>query len=361
MLAFCVNNKQVDFFEKLKEKTNLKIKIIRSFKLFKFNINAFSIWKKIYLNELILLRIKDYQQKYSLPIPKYLLFIFFKINAIFCVMRYYQVIKQSKKLLVWNGFMFRQAIAIEIAKLHKIDIIYFETGFLPHRFVMDIKGVNFYNSVPREKSFFLNYKNNKVLPTSLIARQPKNKSKFFVSTKESLPVNYIFIPFQVEHDTQILLFSSWIHSMEELFFLIKQVAEELGLNFVFKEHPSSKKEYRKLHKITQNHQYLSFKNTYETQELIEKANAIITINSSIGIESLLFHQKVITLGDAFFNIEGVVKHSNNKEELITTLKHLDKYELNQHLIQNFLKYLYWDYLIDNQLKDSTVNRLRSLL
>jgi capsular polysaccharide export protein len=76
--------------------------------------------------------------------------------------------------------------------------------------------------------------------------------------------------------------------------------------------------------------------------LIEKAGAIITINSSVGIESLLFYKKVITLGSAFYNIEGIVEHAENKNELENILKNLENYKLDKKLIENFLRYLYYD-------------------
>ena len=362
MIAFVVNKKQYNFFNNLKNKTKQNIKIIESSKIFSFNLTSLKHLKKVNFSNPIELRIKDYYAKYNFPLPKLFLKIFYKINAIFCFIRYFSVINEKDtKLLIWNGFMFRQAIALEIAKIHNIKPIFFETGFLPNRFVIDKKGVNFYNSVPRNKEFFLNYHNDKPLPTDLIPRQPRNAKKFNNLKKETLPQKYIFIPFQVDYDTQILLFSPWIKSMEELFLLMKEIAEKLEINIVFKEHPSSKKEYPKLHKIANNSKYIQFANAYPTQELIQKANTIITINSSVGIESLLFNKKVITLGEAFFNIEDIVKHANNKNELIHILENLEDWDINKNLIQNFLKYLYWDYLIDKNLDKKSVEKIKEIL
>ena len=351
MIAFVVNKKQYKFFNTLKEKTQINLDIKESNKIYKFSLKSLKYLSKVDFSNPINLRIKDFYAKYNFPMPKLFLYIFYKLNAIFCFMRYFTTIPKYNKILVWNGFMFRQAIALEIARLHRIKPIYFETGFLPNRFVIDKKGVNFYNSVPRDINFYKNYKNDKPLPKELIPRTPRNAKKFANIKKENLPKEFIFIPFQVDYDTQILLFSPWIKNMEQLFFLMKEIAEQLNINIVFKEHPSSKKEYPNLHKIAKNHKYLSFANGYPTQELIQKANAIITINSSVGIESLLFDKKVITLGNAFFNIDGIVKHVNNKKKLLNILKTLENWNIDKNLIQNFLKYLYWDYLIPNDFSD----------
>jgi capsular polysaccharide export protein len=88
--------------------------------------------------------------------------------------------------------------------------------------------------------------------------------------------------------------------------------------------------------------------TNQTQDLIKNAKAVITINSSVGIESLLFNKRVITLGEAFYNIDGIVKHIK-PNELKNTLKNLD-WEVDERLIKNFLGYLYYEYLIPSSWK-----------
>lgn len=352
ILAFGVNKKQINFFKKVKEKSKCKIDILYSKTIFSFSLKALKYLKQVNFKKAIDLRVKDFYAKYDFFIPEFFLRGFYKLNAIFCFLRYFSVIKpEYKKILIWNGFMFRQAIALEIAKLYNIEPIYFETGFLPNRFVIDEKGVNFYNSVPRDREFFENYYNDKPLPKELIPRQPKNAKKFASLKKEPLPKDYIFVPFQVDYDTQILLFSPWVKSMEDLFFIMKEMSEKFKINIVFKEHPSSKKEYPHLHKIAKESKYIQFANAYPTQELIKKSKGVITINSSVGVESLLFKKRVITLGDAFYNIDGIVKHANNKKDLESILSNFYEWQLEKRLVESFLKYLYWDYLIPSDFSD----------
>jgi capsular polysaccharide export protein len=134
--------------------------------------------------------------------------------------------------------------------------------------------------------------------------------------------------------------------MRELFALMKELSQKLGITFVFKEHPSSRKSYEDLKRKQNKH--LIFANNYSTQELIQKASMVITINSTVGIESLLFHKKVITLGEAFYNITGIVKHIKNKNELEKALQ--EGFEIDFDLVDRFLSYLYYDYLIEGNLK-----------
>lgn len=263
--------------------------------------------------------------------------------------------------MLWNGLTFRQAIALEIAKLYNIQAIFIENGTMPNRITIDKKGVNFLNSVPRNKSFYQQYSNENILPTSLIPRIAKNSKKFKkISCEDYLPKNYIFVPFQVDYDTQIMLYSPWIKNMTQLFEVIEQIAQELNIHFVFKEHPTSVKNYPTLHKRASKNPNLYFANGCETQTLIENANAVITINSTVGIESLLFGKKVITLGNSYYNIEEIVLNVQTKDKLKLALKNLSSWKPNSVLVNNFLKYLYYDYLVEGNFIDYSEKQIEQI-
>jgi len=134
------------------------------------------------------------------------------------------------------------------------------------------------------------------------------------------------------------------------FDVIVQVAKNSEYDFVLKEHPSSGIEYDDLHKRVNHIENMSFRNTYSTQELIEKSEAVVTLNSTVGIESLLFHKKVIVLADAFYNIDGITYEAKNSKALIKQINSIEQKRVDTSLIDNFLKYLYHDYLVS---KDNT--------
>ena len=350
-IAFAVNSKQFRFFKKLQNKIK-ELKVVKTKKLFFISLKGIKYINRVNLNNAVNYAIKEVEQKYEYKFKfiKYIIKIYFKFLSYINYFRFFKDVSKYDRIYLWNGLKFEQMIIREIAKLYNKQIFYFENGFLPNRIVIDEKGVNFYNSVPREKSFYCNYKFIKELPSKLVPRVPINKS-FKNHDNISLPSEFIFAPFQVDYDSQIILLSPWIKNMREFFFILKSIAEELNINIVFKEHPSSKKNYKDLKKIAMQSKLIYFANNYSTQELIEKAQGIITINSSVGIESLLFNKKVITLGKAFYNIEGIVKHASSKEEVITILKNFNKWVLDEKLIKKFLSYLYYDYLIDSEFND----------
>ena len=362
VLLFGVNSKHIKFFNKIKKYSKCNVDIVYTKKLFSFSFKSLKYLKQMDFSAPIELRVKDFYAKRDKTIfPKKMVKFGYKVLAIYNYMRYFNSVNNKKytKIMVWNGLTFRQAIALQIAKLNNIKPIYVENGFLPNRVVVDRKGVNFYNSVPRNRTFYekLDYKNFS-LPKELIPRTPKNSKKFVNVKKEPLPEEFIFIPFQVDYDTQIMLFSPWIKNMRELFAIIEEISKKSDLKFVFKEHPSSIKNYPDLHKRCNNK--ILFANGYPTQELIQKSKAVITINSSVGVETLLYYKKVFVLGKAFYRIDGITKGINNKDELFENLKHLDKWEINKNLIDNFLKYLYYDYLIEGNFIDYNENQIKQI-
>ena len=43
----------------------------------------------------------------------------------------------------------------------------------------------------------------------------------------------------------------------------------------------------------------------DTFEQVKKANLILTVNSSVGLEAMLFEEQVVAFGNCFWAIEGI--------------------------------------------------------
>ncbi|MCH9814170.1 MAG: hypothetical protein K0U47_09550 [Epsilonproteobacteria bacterium] len=348
-LLFAINSTHKYFFQHIAKHIACDTKIVHMSRDFSFSLKALQKINQVDFSDAIDLRVKDFFAKNSVKIPQKLVYFYYQIVTYFYYIRYFAVIDATYgQIVLWNGISFRQAIAVKIAKLYEIDIFYIENGLLPNTLVIDPKGVNAYNSVPRTKVFYETYvSDSKPLPDQLVKRVPKNRQKF-IEKRIDFPNKFIFIPFQIDHDTQILVHSPWIKDMMFLYDTIEKIATEVDeeLIFVFKEHPSNRKEYPDLHMRAAHNPRICFMNEASTQALIEHAQAIITINSTVGVESLLFYKKVITLGNAFYNIEGIVKSAQSTEVLARIVSQLDSWKVDQHLITNFIAYLYYDYLFE---------------
>jgi len=322
------------------------INIISSRRSWKISLKALKNFKNRNIKHATQFAIDEFYAKNNLNIPSIFLKVYFNFLAKANFLRYYTSLDNSySKMLIWNGGKFRQLIALNVAKLLDIEVYYFENGLLPNTMVFDTQGINYNNSVPRDKIFYETYQSTTQLPKALVPRIGKNR-KTFKGDKEALPQEYIFVPFQVDADTQIISQSPWVKNMRALYAIIESVAKESPYHFVMKEHPSSGVEYPDLHKRSLENNNISFHNTYSTQELIENSMAVITINSTVGIEALLFHKKVIVLGNAFYNIEGITYGAQDINELRHILEHIKTFTPNKSLIEKLLSYLYVEYLIE---------------
>ena len=238
-----------------------------------------------------------------------------------------------------------------------MEVVYFENGLFPRTTTVDFKGINYGNSVPRERSFFenLEFDEDVALPQRLVAREANNREKF-ARGNVTLPERYIFVPFQVDHDTQIILHSPWITDMEMLFETLQALPRHI--RFVLKEHPSAIRDYGYLHASCPEN--VMFANSVDTQTLIENAEAVMTINSTVGIEGLLLGKKVIVLGNAFYAIDGVCQKAGSREELEDVISHIESWEPDRKVTENLLKYIQNVYAIPGSKSEPDDAHYRSV-
>jgi len=362
VLLLAMRSSHKKFFTELQKKDSNLFDIAFPRYQIAFSLKGLTCLKHIDLRPAIDFAVEEFRIK-VVPLPYTVLHSYFKTLALFHYLRYYTVIdKNYNAILIWNGGKYRQLIAIEIAKLHGIQTVFFENGLLPNRLVLDKKGINVENSVPRNKAFFEAYHNPSRLPDTLIPRQAKNNKKFQTSFT-LLPKKFIFVPFQVDSDTQIITHSHWIKNMRGLFDVIVTLSRITEYHFVLREHPSSSRNYPDLHKRANSIENITFANGCTVQTLIERSIAVITINSTVGLESLLFKKRVIVLGDSFYRIEGITKMADNQEILNKIVQSLDTWILQEELVENFLKYLYYDYLIpkDEHLYDNFCTFIKKVI
>ena len=303
--------------------------------------------------------------KYDFPEWLWLLLRFYYgIKFKFYYRQFSSVINRCRPrcIAIWNGHRLpEQAIKVLAEKLN-IPVVHFENGLLPDTTTFDFSGVNATNSLPREASFYREYENkNIIIDRDLVVRKfhraktSHAKNKTFYAT---LPDKYIFVPFQVKFDSQILLNSKNIKTMTDLYQWI-QLAEKNSdqlLKFVIKEHPSDPHKYTELYNKNPN---IIFSNR-DTKELIEKADAVITVNSSVGLEAILLHKRVIVLGEACYGIEELCYPVKTKQQLSEVVNQLNEWELDISLVEKFLAYLQCEYCVPTSWRNPNKKHIDSL-
>lgn len=269
---------------------------------------------------------------------------------------YFEFLKSKKFsiLVVWGAYRLKQSLIIHAAKNLGLQIIYIENGFFPNTTCVDPKGVNASCSLSRNPNFYLGANiphDLSSLPTS-IAPRASVKGRTYRDNIEELPDKYVFIPFQSNGDSVIIKNSLWIKNMWQFFDVLIRVAkvyEGQGITFVVKEHPSCHIDYSEMHAYLRSNPNLNivFKNDVLTETLIKHAQAILTINSFVGFEALLFSKPVIALGDEAYCIEGLVKSCSNLQSVSQAINNIlvNRWQPDSELRQQFLLYVYNDYLV----------------
>lgn len=242
-------------------------------------------------------------------------------------------------VIIFNGSLYPESVLAEVSKDRRRAFV--EGGFFPGTMQVDPKGLNAANSVPRDPGFYLDAVEDFAadgLPDAVNNRASKTQGAGAVDLKPG----YVFVPFQVPSDMQVTLHSPWVRDMEMFQDVICDLADRHpDETFVIKEHPSFKRSV----KGRRSHPRVIFANDNVTSDLIDGARAVITLNSTVGIEALYLERPVITLGHACYDIEGLVLPAHDAAALDNALIRTRDWRPDERLRRQFLGYLWNRYLV----------------
>jgi capsular polysaccharide export protein len=244
-------------------------------------------------------------------------------------------------IVLWNDMKWHQYLIKRIALEKKIKTLFFENGTLPNTVTFDPVGVNFNNSVPRDQSFYLN---------RLVKSEVINSSELKATKIED---GYIFVPFQVDYDTQIISHSPWVKNMEDFYRILESIVSSLPkkLTFVIKEHPKSTRNYDYLH---YKNPRIKFFNSESTDTLVLNSIMVMTINSTVGLESIIKNKPVLVLGNAFYSIKGLCETAESEQELIEKIYSVTKPDEN--IKKSFVSYLK-EYYVQGDWRSPSVEHI----
>jgi capsular polysaccharide export protein len=119
-----------------------------------------------------------------------------------------------------------------------------------------------------------------------------------IGEEELISRRYVFLPLQVSCDTQIKLHSD-VDNLQAITVALK-LAEDEGLDLIVKIHPAENdraiiEEIARLQKI-----YGFQIARTATVNLIKHADLVVTINSTVGLEAMLYRKNVKTLGRCLY-------------------------------------------------------------
>lgn len=257
--------------------------------------------------------------------------------------------RQPKVIVIWNGHKYQDVILHEVNRHFNIPVVYFEIGLLPNSTTVDSRGINACSSIPRDPEFFLNLTPRACPERTIVGRQYRHRAKAFAKPSE-LPEEYILVPFQKERDSQIINNSQWIKSMPQLVTAIEQAMATLNrpIPVILRPHPSDSSRFRKLKRHVESIPWMQFDQSLPLAQAVGNARAILTINSSVGMESILLNKKVIVLGEAFYGIPGLVMTAKDVTTLGKALANIEEFAPHAELRARFIEYLTWDYIVETE-------------
>lgn len=273
--------------------------------------------------------------------------------------------------MCWNGLNSSRRAFIEGAQRAGAATVLFELAPLPQRITIDSKGVNYLNSLPINLEFYQNWQAQNSDTTDawqqvrkqIVSRQEtknKNVQQNVVNMAE-IPKPYLFVPLQVQGDSQIRLFGGLIQSVTQFVKTLDDYADQLPDNWTLriKEHPTSEEPYH-LDKIINKPHKITVDNSTDTMELIKHSAGVITVNSSVGLEALFFKKPVLLFGQAFYGIEKIVHQLESLESIADIFSNPELYfNYNPDAVVPFLNYLCCVYYPQVEMHNRIVHKIDS--
>jgi len=145
---------------------------------------------------------------------------------------------------------------------------------------------------------------------------------------------YIFFPLQVNKDTQIKNNSPY-SDMYQILDAIVPLIRNTEYNLIIKEHPKENT-YTSYSRYRQKNKIFVVKNV-NLDKLIEHSEAVVTVNSSVGLQAIEKYKKVMVLGSAFYtNAPSVHTCNLFTESFLSVLANLKSGTVNKTEVDKYI-------------------------
>lgn len=248
----------------------------------------------------------------------------------------------------WNGLNGSRRAFMQGAADAGARRLYYELAPLPGRFTVDPCGVNAVNGLPRRIAPYLAWQAAsgpapeawRAAGRAIRQRPPLVPPE---ATAEALPPlsdPFIFVPLQTPGDSQIRLFGGNFKTVEAFVDTLGEVAQHLpaGWHLRVKEHPTAPTSFAE--RIRALHQRrVVLDNVSDTFMQVAQARAVLTVNSSVGLEAMFLDKPVLAAGECFWAVEGVARHTPDEAALARALRGAADLDFDPEARSAFLNFL----------------------
>jgi capsular polysaccharide export protein len=224
--------------------------------------------------------------------------------------------------LAWNGMTGSRMAFMAGARDAGAPTLFAELAPLPGRITLDPAGVNAEGSVPQDPAFFRDWAHGRDLSGWRLAgaglkARPSRRADVGQETGPLPATPFVFCPLQVPGDSQVKLFAGWTGGMAGFLGALGQAARHLpaGWHLRVKEHPSARVRLGPLLAPLLDTGRVVVDNHHDSLAQIAAARAVVTLNSSMGLQAFFQDRPVITLGRAIFALPGLVHRAEDQLSL----------------------------------------------
>lgn len=254
-------------------------------------------------------------------------------------------------VVIQNPYLNEKRLRIyQELKQHGINLIISDRGALPNSWFFDPKGFNAdsesYNSKywdnplsEERKIRVIQYIENEVNSDNALELQGSRLGIEGIRKKYKIDSNkkILFVPLQRPSDTVIKYFSGNVKNMEEFLQNVVQVQKILQdkWTILVKKHPL---ETERLYEDS----VLYVDDDTHFKDLIEACDAVMLINSGVGLISMMYQKPVLHFGKAFYSHPLINKEVKTSFEVTEMLKETI-YTVDFKKVKRFISYLIEDF------------------
>ncbi|MBK1721836.1 capsular polysaccharide export protein, LipB/KpsS family [Thiocystis violacea] len=287
-------------------------------------------------------------------------------------------------IFLWNGSGLAAAITEQLARARGIPLVFGENGYLPNTLQLDPQGVNAFSVIGQDigldairalpytaeqiqelDALLDAYRagntpkrtpptGGRVRPSPLAyliqawddwrEREPSVKGNRLIPREiPPLPERFVFFPLQVRSDSQLTIHSPLYGNRLDAAIADLDAALRVidpTLKLVIKLHPADlgKTDYDP---VVRRHPHLIWVGGGDVRAILRRAACVVTVNSTVGIEGMIYGKPVVALGDNFYVREGLVHPVRDTAELSDRLRGALEAPPDTQLIAQYLRYLYF--------------------
>jgi len=253
--------------------------------------------------------------------------------------------------VAWNGLNGSRRVFMDAARDAGAKTLFFELGPFPGRITVDPKGVNYTNALPRVAEPYQAWlAQSGIEPTGWRALGTHIRQR----APDQLPVPsaglppltapFIFAPLQVPGDSQLRLFGGAFRTVDAFVASLIEAAAALpdGWHLRLKEHPSTRPFVADMLRGVTAPIYLD--NASDTFAQVSASQGVVTINSSVGLESMFFDKPVLACGQCFWAIPGMADLAPDQASLTTAMARAPEWSFDaatRNAVMSFLDQVYY--------------------